>query len=90
VNQAAISNYEFSAEEFLALKITELYPAEIIGRLLETAPSDVPREVQHRGKDGCISVVELSLRTITWSGRPAGLLLANDITEPQTNGADGS
>jgi diguanylate cyclase (GGDEF)-like protein len=37
--------------------------------------------VQHRGRDGNAFVVELSLRTITWSGRPAGLLLANDITE---------
>jgi diguanylate cyclase (GGDEF)-like protein/PAS domain S-box-containing protein len=81
VNQAAISKYGFSAEEFLALKITELYSTEIIERLLKTAPSDVPREVQHRGRDGNAFVVELSLRTITWSGRPAGLLLANDITE---------
>jgi NO-binding membrane sensor protein with MHYT domain len=31
VNQAAISKYGFSAEEFLALKITELYSTEIIG-----------------------------------------------------------
>jgi diguanylate cyclase (GGDEF)-like protein/PAS domain S-box-containing protein len=81
VNQAAISKYGFSAKEFLALKITELHSAEILGRLLETAPSDIPSEVQHRGRDGIAFVVELSFRTITWAGKPAGLLLANDITE---------
>ena len=81
VNQAAIGKYGFLAEEFLALKITDLHSMEVIERLLETSPSDVPREVQHKARDGSAFVVELSLRTITWAGRPAGLLLANDITE---------
>src|SRR6266481_48676 len=81
VNQAAISKYGFSAQEFLALKITELQAAEVLGRLLEVAQSGVPSEARHRGRDGATFIVELSLRTITWAGKPAGLLLANDITE---------
>ena len=81
VNQAAISKYGFSAQEFLVRKITELHSAEVLGRLLETAQSGTPSEVQHHGRDGTAFVMELSLRTITWAGKPAGLLLANDITE---------
>jgi diguanylate cyclase (GGDEF)-like protein/PAS domain S-box-containing protein len=81
VNQAAISKYGFSAEEFLALKITELQSAEVLGSLIEMTQSGVPSEARHRGRDGATFIVELSLRTITWAGKPAGLLLANDITE---------
>lgn len=81
VNQAAISKYGFSTAEFLRMKITELHSAEGLGRLLATAESGIPSEAQHRRKDGTAFEVELSLRTITWTGKPAGLLLASDITE---------
>jgi len=70
--------------EFLAMKFTHLHPAEVLGRLLETAQSGIPLEEQYRRKDGTVFDLELSLRTITWSGKAAGLLLANDITERQT------
>jgi two-component system, sensor histidine kinase and response regulator len=81
VNQAAISKYGFSSEEFQARKITELHSAEVLGRLLEAARSGLSSEAQHRHRDGTAFEVELSFRTITWAGNPAGLLLANDITE---------
>ncbi len=81
VNQAAISKYGYSADECLSMKITELQSAQILGSLLETAQSGGTAEGQHRRKDGTAFDVELSLRTITWTGKPAGLLLANDITE---------
>jgi len=55
VNQAAISKYGFSAQEFLVRKITELHSAEVLGRLLETAQSGTPSEVQHHGRDGTAS-----------------------------------
>ncbi len=85
VNQAAIGKYGFSAEEFLALKFTDLHPAEALGRLLQAAQPGVPIEGQHRRKDGTAFDVELSLRPITWAGRPAGLVLANEITERKRN-----
>lgn len=81
VNQAAISKYGFSAEEFLALKLTNLHPEEGLSHLLQDAIPGVPVEEQHRRKDGTAFDVELSLRTITWASRPAGLVLSNDITE---------
>ncbi|MGA8504749.1 MAG: EAL domain-containing protein [Candidatus Sulfotelmatobacter sp.] len=85
VNQAAINKYGFSSEEFQARKITELHSAEVLGRLLDTARSEVSSEAQHRHRDGTAFEVELSFRTITWAGSPAGLLLANDITERKRN-----
>ena len=80
-NRAATGKYGFSLNEFLAMKFTHLHPAEVLGRLLETAQSGIPLEEQYRRKDGTVFDLELSLRTITWSGKAAGLLLANDITE---------
>jgi PAS domain S-box-containing protein len=85
VNQAAISKYGFSQEEFQARKITELHSPEELDRLLETAQSEASSESQHRHRDGTAFDVELSLRTITWAGNPAGLLLASDITERKRN-----
>jgi diguanylate cyclase (GGDEF)-like protein/PAS domain S-box-containing protein len=85
VNQAAIAKYGFSQEEFQSRKITELHSPEELDRLLETAHSEVSTESQHRHRDGSPFDVELSLRTITWAGNPAGLLLANDITERKRN-----
>jgi diguanylate cyclase (GGDEF)-like protein/PAS domain S-box-containing protein len=85
VNQAAISKYGFSSKQFQARKITEMHSPEELGRLLETARSGVSSEAQHRHRDGTAFDVELSFRTITWAGNPAGLLLANDITERKRN-----
>src|SRR5581483_9917014 len=81
VNQAAINKYGFSPAEFLRMKITELHSAEVLNSLLATAESGATSEAQHRRKDSTTFDVELSFRTITWAGKPAGLLLASDITE---------
>lgn len=85
VNQAAVSKYGFSTSEFLRMKITDLHSTEALGSLLTTAESGITSESLHRRKDGTPFDVELSFRTITWAGKPAGLLLASDITERKRN-----
>lgn len=82
VNKAAIDKYGFSAEEFLGMKISNIQADKLQGSiLLEAAHSAAPSQGRHRQKDGTAFDVELSLRTIVWMGKPAGLLMANDITE---------
>lgn len=86
VNKAAVNTYGFQAREFLDLKL----PALDAGQNMSEMPASerlaadhigMPAKAQHQRKDGTVFDVELSLRKITWAGRPAALLLAADITE---------
>ena len=90
VNDAAIAHYGYSREEFLALSLPDLRPAEEIERLLE----DVRKPVtgfraaecwRHRRKDGSLIDVEISAGDIVFEGRPARLVLASDVTRRLQN-----
>ena len=81
VNRAAVTTYGFRKEEFLSLALTSLAVAQDSGRWMEMADTGAPFKTQHRRKDGSIFDVELSLRKINWTGSPAALMLASDITE---------
>src|SRR6185312_5238051 len=81
VNEAAIKTYGFKADEFLKLKLSSLAVAHDATELLASSLCGSPLKAQHRRKDGTVFDVELSLRKISWAGRPAALLLATDITE---------
>jgi len=86
VNSAAIKHYGYSREEFLALRIEDLRPAEDIPALhrhLETMPSDyhAAGTWRHRKKDGTLIEVETSGHGITFAGRRAEQVVINDVTE---------
>ena len=81
VNEAAVNTYGFQTDEFLNLKLQALDAAQDVNELLAPAHTRMPSKAQHRRKDGTVFDVELSLRKISWAGRPAALLLAADITE---------
>jgi len=86
VNQAAIESYGYSRDEFLAMKVTDIRPAEEIPRLLRTFDSldRRPRKLgvwQHRRKDGSIIDVEIVSQDATEDGRRARLVIATDVTE---------
>src|SRR6266576_3455644 len=86
VNGAAIKHYGYSREEFLALRIEDLRPAEDIPALhrhLETMPGDYHNAGtwRHRKKDGTLIEVETSGHGITFAGRRAGQVVINDVTE---------
>lgn len=85
VNQAAIEAYGYSCEEFLAMTLRDLRPAEDLPQLLENVRLDATtrqavRESRHRKKDGTIIDVDISSHDLTHAGRPARLAVARDTT----------
>jgi len=86
VNEATIQHYGYSREEFMAMTIKDIRPDEDVAELLETMSKPIEDlgkagVWQHRKKDGVIIDVEISAHTLNYAGRPARLVLANDITE---------
>ncbi len=86
VNDAAVRKYGYSREEFLSMTISDIRPPENVPRLREhvTHVAEGLNEAgmwQHRRKDGTIMEVEIVSHTLTFEGRLAKLILANDITE---------
>jgi PAS domain S-box-containing protein len=86
VNHTAIVQYGYSREEFLALRITDIRAQEDVPWLLDylhqnrselrqKAPS------RHQRKGGQIIDVEVSSHNLEFAGRPAVLVLAQDVSE---------
>lgn len=85
VNAAAIAHYGFSEEEFKGMTVQDIRPAEEVVRLLKIVghPSSAGREGiwRHRKKDGSLIDVEITRQSLKFEGRPAALILAQDVTE---------
>lgn len=86
VNEAAIRHYGYSREEFLAMSIQDIRPPADVPALLEQIPQkfvefDTPQIRRHLKKDGTPIDVEVRSHPLDFAGRPARLVLANDITE---------
>jgi two-component system sensor histidine kinase UhpB len=86
VNETAVRHYGYSREEFLAMTIKDIRPAEDIPKLLKTLPvvadsARIEGQWRHRKKDGSIIDVELGLYSFTREGRRARLVVVNDVTE---------
>jgi PAS domain S-box-containing protein len=86
VNDAAIRCYGYAREEFFAMRITDIRPPEDVPRLLANVSR--PREaMDHAGiwrhclKSGQIVDVEITSHTLAFEGRPAALVVAQDVTE---------
>lgn len=86
VNEAAVTHYGYSKEEFLAMTIRDIRPEEDIARLLDEhldssgAVSD-RGYWRHRKKDGSIIDVHVLTYAITFQGVAAHLVLVSDITQ---------
>ncbi len=85
VNQAAVSLYGYSREEFLRMKVTDIRPQEDIPRLIAqmgqmTAELELLGTWRHRLRNGRIIFVDISSRSLDWHGRRARLVAAQDIT----------
>jgi two-component system cell cycle sensor histidine kinase/response regulator CckA len=85
-NDAALEHYGYTREELFALTIWDIRPQEAIPqvqRLIERLPPGRHTfpGLRHRKKDGTIIVVDIVAHDLMWDGRPARLVLANDVTE---------
>lgn len=88
VNEAAIDQYGYSREEFMAMTILDIRPPEDWERLQKniaavTSGLDRAGIWKHLKKDGSLIHVEIASHTITFDERRAELVLAHDITERQ-------
>ena len=86
VNGAAIDHYGYTESEFMAMTIKDIRPPADVARLLGNI-SHVNNGMDRAGvwnhfkKDGSLIEVEIISHTVEFDGRPAELVLANDITE---------
>jgi PAS domain S-box-containing protein len=82
VNDAAVRQYGYSREEFLAMKITEIRPKEDVPELLRQTRFPRPQgpstgdQWRHVSKDGAVFAVAITSWELTFRGRPAEMVLA--------------
>ncbi len=88
VNDAAVQTYGYSREEFLAMTIMDIRPAEEVPRLKEMLPKLQSGEVEehaglwlHELKDGTHRWMDITALNIEYGDRPARLVCARDVTE---------
>ena len=78
VNRAAVLQYGYSRDEFLAMTIDALGAREAPEETV--AESASPVAWKHRRKDGSLIYVEVFSFGVTFRGRPASLTSALDVT----------
>lgn len=85
VNEAAIAHYGYSKEEFLKMSILNLrLPDDLsvyVGSRVQKNVFTKPGVFQHRKKNGRIIHVEITAHDLMYEGKPARLIMANDITD---------
>ncbi len=85
-NDAAVRRYGYSREEFLDMTIEDIRPKEDRTAVRASAARAEgglyqAGEWRHCAKDGSLLDVEITSHDVSFSGWPARLVLANDITE---------
>lgn len=86
VNKAAVLNYGYSRDEFLAMRLTDIRPPEDIRKLmenLESATGDYQKthNWRHRRKNGDIIRVDIFSHALIFEGKDARLTVALDVTQ---------
>ncbi|MEW5870026.1 MAG: PAS domain S-box protein [Chloroflexota bacterium] len=86
VNDAAVEKYGYSRDEFLGMTLKDIRPGEEVARLVENVASQ-KETIQfsgpwiHNSKSGHTFFVEIFSHGLDYAGRPARLVMANDISE---------
>jgi diguanylate cyclase (GGDEF)-like protein/PAS domain S-box-containing protein len=86
VNQATIDHYGYSREQFAAMTIAGVRPEEDVLLLEERLAAGLdggaaPSIWRHRKASGEAIDVEITSHALTFAGRTARLVIANDVTE---------
>ncbi len=88
VNEAAISHYGYSRENFLSMTVIDIRPEEEKERFkksdhpIKIDPADYNRGIwKHLIKNGTIIIVEIIGHEIVFEGKAARLVLSNDVTK---------
>ena len=86
VNDAALRKYGYSRAEFLSMPVSDIRISDDTPLLLEDVVSveqtgDCPGVWQHVTKNGTIIDVEVVTHAISYQGRAAELVLAEDVTQ---------
>ncbi len=87
VNNAAINHYGYSREEFLEMSVVDIRPPEDIEIFLEVLRDSQINKLIHQGvwrhlkKNGNLIYVEITSYNIEYEGKPAVLVMSNDITD---------
>ena len=85
VNEAAIREYGYSREEFLAMTLKDLRPPEDAGAMLEALQrtTALPKfsVMRHRRKSGETLQMEITSHTLILDGRACRLAVGLDVTE---------
>jgi diguanylate cyclase (GGDEF)-like protein/PAS domain S-box-containing protein len=85
VNQAAVTSYGYSREEFASMTLRDIRPSEDMPEL-ERALGQARAEARHQGcyrhrtKAGAVIEVEITSDAVPWAGREARLVTAVDVT----------
>ncbi|TVR68787.1 MAG: PAS domain S-box protein [Marinilabiliales bacterium] len=86
VNNAAVTRYGYSKEEFMAMTLKDIHPKEDIERLEKNVSAvseglDEAGVWRHYKKDGSLIFAEIVSHTIEFEKRRAEIVLATDVTE---------
>lgn len=88
VNEAALTHYGYTRDEFLKLKVTQIRPKNEVDHFLSSFNESLESETLHSGgvfkhqkKNGDVIDVEIRASRIEYNGKKAELVLANDTTE---------
>jgi formate hydrogenlyase transcriptional activator len=87
VNKAAVDQYGYSREEFLAMTIKDIRPPEDVPYLLEVLRTDPPiAHGRHRRKDGTIIEVDVYSQRDVGGGKTVEVVQIHDVTEHKRAG----
>lgn len=86
VNEAAIDHYGYTREEFLGMTLPNIRPPDEVPALMNHVAQHrqsygAAGAWKHQKKDGSVIDVDVNWHKLDFAGRPAYLVMANDITE---------